>query len=103
MLRNIPTLLDGYKQLISEPVEVKTFEDENGTRQVATDYQGVTLHVVSLFLKPLPRDGRPQGKGAEVKVTLETEPTEEIPDGARVELINPRVSYWEREGRSGLS
>ncbi|MER7116605.1 hypothetical protein ABT332_19165 [Saccharomonospora azurea] len=108
VLRNIPVLLDGYKLMVSEEPQMKTREnDKTGESEVVTDWNGAPQYVVALFAKPLPVDGRPGGKGAEIKVTLETEPGEEISDGARVELVNPRVSHWENElgGRmmSGLS
>ncbi|GAB3901483.1 hypothetical protein ACFQ1S_04320 [Kibdelosporangium lantanae] len=104
MLRNIPVVLEGYKVQVTEAPTVKMFE-ENGKQVVATDSRdGATLYVVSLFVKPLPdpNTGR-TGKGAEIKVTLETDPGQEIEDGDRVQLINPRVSYWENDGRSGMS
>ncbi len=107
MLRNIPVLLDGYKLMVSEDPQVKTRENANGESEVVTDWQGVPQYTVALFAKPLPVDGKPGGKGAEIRVTLETEPGEEISEGVRVELVNPRVSHWENElgGRmmSGLS
>nr|WP_051110060.1 hypothetical protein [Saccharomonospora halophila] len=106
-MRNIPVLLDGYKLLVSEEPQVKMRENDKGEPEVVTDWQGATQYVVVLFAKPKAVDGRPAGKGSEIRVTLETEPHEEIPEGSRVELVNPRVSHWESElgGRtmSGLS
>ncbi|QGK71199.1 hypothetical protein GIY23_18225 [Allosaccharopolyspora coralli] len=107
-LRNIPVELSGHKLLVSEPPVAKTRETESGATEVVTNpADGSTLFVVLLFAKPRPRDGRSGGKGAEIKVTLETDPGDEIDEGTRIELINPRVSHWENElgGRtmSGLS
>lgn len=103
MLRNIPVVLERYKIQVTESPTVK-MREENGKETAVTDRDGATMYVVSLFVKPLPdpQTGR-TGQGAEIKVTLETEPGEEIQEGLRVELINPRVSYWENDGRSGMS
>nr|WP_042184898.1 hypothetical protein [Kibdelosporangium sp. MJ126-NF4] len=102
-MKNIPVLLEGYKVVVTEDPTVKTYED-NGKTVVSTDYSGAQLYVVSVFVKPLPNPetGR-AGKGVEVKVTLETDPGDDIREGSRVELINPRVSHWENERGSGLS
>lgn len=103
-MRNIPVLLDGFKFVVVEPVGPKMVE-KDGRQTVAVDKQtNATLFLVVLFAKPLPdpETGR-AGKGEEIKVTLETDPGEEITEGMRVELINPRVTHWENEGRSGLS
>jgi hypothetical protein len=106
-LSNIPVELSGYKAQVTEDPVVKTRRDENGVDVPVTDYAGVMQYVVMLFLKPLPVGDRRAGKGSEIKCTLETEPDEDIREGARVELINPRVSHWENDfnGRtmSGLS
>lgn len=107
-LRNLPVLLGDYKLQVTEEPTVKMRQNTAGELEAATDWQGATQYVVVVFAKPLPKDdGRPGGKGSEIKVTLETEPHEPIEDGERVELINPRVSHWENElgGRmmSGLS
>lgn len=109
MLRNIPVMLEGYRLMVLEEPEVKTRRNEQtGEFEPVTDFEGAPQYVVSVHAKPRKtEDGRPAGKGAEIKVTLETEPHEEIPDGSIVELINPRVSHWENElnGRtmSGLA
>ncbi|PRW62008.1 hypothetical protein [Actinopolyspora mortivallis] len=94
MLTNVPVVLEGYKLQVTEEPVVKTKRDENGNDVAVTDRNGVQQYVVMVFGKPRGQDGRPGGKGVEVKVTLETEPGEEITDGATVELINPRLSYW---------
>ncbi|GAA3044453.1 YdcP family protein [Actinokineospora globicatena] len=108
MLKNIPVELSGHRVRVEEAPTMKMYEDEDTKVQtVAKDFHGAPLYVVSVFLKPLPGpDGR-TGKGAEIKVTLETDPGDEFSVGDVVELINPRVSHWERtsKGRttSGLS
>ncbi|QUH05400.1 hypothetical protein HUO13_35600 [Saccharopolyspora erythraea] len=108
MLKNIPVLLEAHKARVVEDPTLKMIE-KDGQMVPATDPRdGSQQWVVMLYIKPRPTaDGRPAGKGSEVKLTLETEPGEEIEDGVVVELINPRVSHWENEfnGRtmSGLS
>ncbi|UVS78383.1 YdcP family protein [Actinokineospora sp. UTMC 2448] len=103
-MRNIPVLLENFKfQVVEAPTTKMTEKD--GRQSVAVDKQtGATLFVVALFAKPLPdpETGR-AGKGEEIKVTLETDPGDEIVEGMRVELINPRITFWENEGRSGLA
>lgn len=109
MLRNIPVQLEGYRLMVLEEPELKMRKnDKTGEFETVTDFEGVEQYVVSVHAKPRKKaDGSPAGKGAEIKVTLETQPHEEIPDGSIVELINPRVSHWENElnGRamSGLA
>lgn len=103
-MRNIPVLLEGYKLQVTEAPSTKMFE-QDGQQVVATDRATkATLFVVSLFVKPLPdpQTGR-AGKGEEIKVTLETDPGDQVQEGDRVELIQPRISFWEVDGRSGLS
>jgi hypothetical protein len=108
MLSNIPVELSGHKVLVTEAPTVKTREGEGGVREVVVDGRTkATLYVVALFVKPRPNGEGYAGKGAEVKCTLETDPGDEVSEGALVELINPRVSHWENEinGRtmSGLA
>ncbi|MHA6798295.1 hypothetical protein [Bounagaea algeriensis] len=103
MLRNIPVLLEGYKLQVSEEPTVKTREDENGNEVVVTDYQGATQYLVSLFVKPVGQDGKPRGKGDEIKVTVATEPEEEVTEGSRVELVDPRVSHWQNDFGNGTT
>lgn len=96
MLTNVPVQLEGYKLQVTEEPMLKMREDENGNEVVVTDRRnGASQYVVMVFGKPRPQDGRSFGKGVEVKVTLETEPDGDIKDGAVVELVNPRVSFWE--------
>ncbi|SDP96616.1 hypothetical protein SAMN04487905_1216 [Actinopolyspora xinjiangensis] len=94
MHTNVPVVLDGYKLQVTEDPVLKMRQDENGNDVAVTDREGVQQYVVMVFGKPRGQDGRPNGRGVEVKVTLETEPGEDITSGATVELINPRLSYW---------
>ncbi|MDQ3406201.1 MAG: hypothetical protein M3548_22875 [Actinomycetota bacterium] len=106
-MKNIPVELSGHKVQVTEAPTMKMKQDDKtGESTVATSFNGETLFVVSVFVKPLPDANGRVGKGSEVKVTLETDPGE-IAEGSRVELINPRVSHWEMSGdgrtSSGLS
>lgn len=108
MLKNIPVLLEGYRVQVTEEPVLKMIEKEDGSQVPATDPRdGSQQFVVMLFVKPNPVNGRPTGKGQEIKVTLETPADEDVVFGSLVELINPRVSHWENDfnGRtmSGLS
>ncbi|MER5392441.1 hypothetical protein [Saccharopolyspora sp. NPDC002686] len=109
MLRNIPVMLEGYRLMVLEEPEVKMRKNEKtGEFEPVTDFEGAPQFVISVHAKPHKKaDGTRAGKGDEIRVTLETEPQDEIPDGAIVEFINPRISHWENElnGRtmSGLA
>lgn len=103
MLKNIPVELSGHKVQVTEAPMIKMYEDDNGKQTVATAFgSDAALFVVSVFLKPLPDANGRSGKGAEVKVTLETDPGE-VAEGSRVELINPRVSHYEFSDKDGRS
>jgi hypothetical protein len=102
MLRNLPVLLEGYRLMVAEEPMIKTRE-ENGRDVPVTDRDGATLFTVSVFVKPPADEKGRSGKGLEVKVTLETEPGEEIEYASPVELINPRISQWEMDGRAGVA
>lgn len=101
MLRNLPVLLDGYKLMVTEDPTVKMYE-KDGKQVLATDAEGASLYTVTLFVKPPADSSGRMGKGMEVKVTLETDPGE-VGEGSRVELVNPRISQWEIDGRAGVS
>ncbi|QUG99804.1 hypothetical protein HUO13_02410 [Saccharopolyspora erythraea] len=103
MLKNVPVQLEGYKLRVSEAPTVKMYTNDKGQEEIQTDFHGATLHVVSLFVKARPQDGRPAPKGFEAKVTLETAPEDEFDEGVLVELINPRISQWQNERGSGVS
>jgi hypothetical protein len=103
----IPVLLSAYKLSIVEPPCPKTKQTDDGRETVVVNRDGVTQFVVSLFAKLRPVEGRRSRKGAEVRVTLETDPGDGFPEGAEVELISPRVRAYQMGSgenmRSGLS
>jgi hypothetical protein len=96
-MQNIPVVLDGYRMTVVEPPAPKLREDGS----FATDREGVRQFVVHVFAKVRPGpDGRAP-KGEEIKVTLETDPGPDFPEGARVALVNPRVSPYEIKSDNG--
>lgn len=105
MLKNVPVVLEGYKLRVTEEPVAKTYTNDTGGTEMAFDSSGAQLFVVSLLMKQRPSEqGGRVGKGFEVKVTLETDPShEEIEEGQLVELINPRISQWSMNGREGVS
>ena len=103
MLKNIPANMQGYKLMVTEAPTLKMRENDNGVQEVVTDRQGVQQFIVSLFAKRKAQPGEFAGKGEEIKVTLTADPGEGFEEGAYVQLIDATVSYWERNGRSGLS
>lgn len=107
-LNNLPIVLEGFRLLVTEPVQVKTRE-VNGVVTPVVNRDGEEQYVVVLFAKPRPRaDGR-KARGEEIRVSLPYEPAEHYEEGTYVELVNPMVSYYEIEDResgrksSGLS
>ncbi|RKT82945.1 hypothetical protein SAMN05421805_10382 [Saccharopolyspora antimicrobica] len=104
MLRNVPMVLEGYKLRVVEDPVIKTYTKDGKTEYALND-NDQPMYVVALYFKAKPReDGRPAGKGTEMKVTLETQPSEEITDGALVELHNPRFSQFPMDnGGAGLT
>lgn len=104
MLKNIPVQLSGYKLRATEEAAVKTYTNDQGMQEVAIDQQsGATMYVLSVLMKQLPTEDRPAGKGFEVRVTLETDPSGQVEEGQLVELISPRINEWEIKGRKGVS
>ena len=96
-MQNIPVVLDGYRLTVVEPPAPKMREDGSAV----TDRNGVTQFVVHVFAKQRPSaDGRVP-KGEEIKVTLETDPGQDFPEGARVALVGPRISPYEIKGDNG--
>ena len=96
-MQNIPVVLDGYRMTVVEPPAPKVREDGS----FVTNREGVRQFVVHLFAKVRPGpDGRAP-KGEEIKVTLETDPGEGFEEGARVALVNARVSPYEITGDNG--
>ncbi|MEV6226938.1 hypothetical protein AB0L88_03470 [Saccharopolyspora shandongensis] len=104
MLRNVPVVLEGYKLRVVEDPVVKTYTKDGKTEYALND-DNQPMYVVAVYMKPKPReDGRPAGKGTEMKVTLETKPPEEVTDGELIELHNPRFSQFPMDnGGTGLS
>ncbi|TDD10615.1 hypothetical protein E1181_00890 [Saccharopolyspora terrae] len=102
-VKNIPVNLQGHKLMVTEAPTLKMWENDNGVQEVVTDRQGVQQFVVSLFAKRRAQPGEFAGKGEEIKVTLTADPGEGFEEGAYVQLVDATVSYWERNGRSGLS
>jgi len=97
-MRNIPVNLSGFKLRVVEEPSIKV--DQNGA--VVTAYgTDEPLYTVAVFAKPVATDCY-RGKGEELRVTLTSSP-EGIEEGDLVELIAPTVSFWERDGRSGLT
>jgi len=107
MDRNIPIVTSGYKLTIVEPPAPKTKDDGRGGQTVVVNRDGVTQFVVSVFAKLRPAAGQRAPKGAEIKVTLETDPGDGFGEDSQVELINPRVSAYQmgagKDMRAGLS
>ncbi|WP_246110343.1 hypothetical protein [Saccharopolyspora dendranthemae] len=89
--------------MVTEAPALKMFENDKGVQEVATDRNGVQQFIVSLFAKRKAQPGEFAGKGEEIKVTLTADPGEDFEEGTYIELIDATVSYWERNGRSGLS
>lgn len=104
MLKNIPVVLEGYKLRVTEEPTAKTYTNDDGVAEMAVDPTTKTqLFVVSVLMKQRPSEqGGRVGKGFEVKVTLDADPGE-IEEGQVVELIKPRISQWEKNGRNGVA
>ncbi|GAA3857513.1 hypothetical protein GCM10022243_23770 [Saccharothrix violaceirubra] len=98
-MRNIPVVLAGWRLRVTEDPELKTYE-KDGVQEVATDQDGTSLFVVSLFAKPLPVEGRKAGKGEEIRVTLMMDPGS-IGEGDLVELIDATVSPYSFKNDKG--
>jgi hypothetical protein len=93
-MQNIPCNLEGYKLMVTELPEVKSFTDDNGNTRVATVYgTDDPIYVVSLFAKPREAgmNGR-RAKGEEIKVEFTREPEQEFEEGTYVQLDRPTVS-----------
>lgn len=108
-MRDIPVMLGGYKLMVVEAPAPKTYTDDDGVEKVSVDRDGATLFVVSLFARLRSMPGMRTPKGEEIKVTLETDPGPNFGEDTVVELVDPRVTYFEikAEGKkraaSGLS
>lgn len=107
-MKNIPINLSGHVAKIVEEPTIK-MREKDGVTVPVTGFDGTTQFVVSVFLKPLPREeGKPAGKGEEIKFTLTADPGEGFTEDTRVEFIDPTVSAFSMktdDGRelSGLS
>jgi hypothetical protein len=102
-MRDIPVVLDGYKLTVVEPPAPKMREDAAGNLVPATNREGVTQFVVSLFAKLRTQPGQRAPKGEEIKVTLETDPGEGFGEDARVALVNPRINAYQIDSPDGRS
>jgi hypothetical protein len=100
-VRDIPVMLDGYKLTVVDPPVPKMRQDDNGALVPATDRQGVTQFVVSLFAKLRVGPGERAPKGEEIKVTLATDPGDGFDEDTRVELIEPRINSYQIENENG--
>lgn len=102
-MRDIPVVLDGYKLTVVEPPAPKMREDANGNLVPATNREGVTQFVVSLFAKLRTQPGQRAPKGEEIKVTLETDPGPDFEEDARVALVHPRINAYQIDSPDGRS
>lgn len=104
-MRNIPVSLEGFTLLTGEAPTVKMVEEKGKPPVAAVDRRtGETLYTVSLMvISPVDGATGRRPKPTVITVTLECDPGDAVTEGMRVELIDPRVSHWENEGRSGLA
>jgi hypothetical protein len=100
-VRDIPVMLTGYKLTVVDPPVPKMRQDDNGALVPATDRQGVTQFVVSVFAKLRVGPGERAPKGEEIKVTLATDPGDGFAEDTRVELIEPRINSYQIENENG--
>lgn len=96
-MKDVPADLRGYKFIVSEAPTVKLVTDKaTGQEKVSTIYGTEDpKYVIRLFSKPV--EAGPtgvRGKGEEIKVTLLSEPGDEIDEGVYVDLIGPTVSPY---------
>jgi len=100
-MRDLPVVLSGYRCTVVDPPAPKTKDDGNGRQVPVVDRNGVTQYVVALFFKQLAGPGERAPKGEEIRATLETDPGAGFDEGARVELINPRITAYQIETDDG--
>ncbi len=101
-MKNIPINLSGHVAKIVDEPTIKMREADDGTMEAATGFDGTAQFVVSVFLKPLPREaGKPAGKGEEIKFTLPADPGEGFTEDTRVEFIDPTVSAFSFKSKDG--
>ncbi|MGO1057046.1 hypothetical protein [Crossiella sp. CA198] len=102
-MRNLPVNLSGYRFMITESIAVKMVtDDKTGQTKPALNFDGTTQFSVALFAKQRTAPGERPAKGEEIRVTLTADPGE-FEEGQYVELINPVVSSWSRDGKGGMS
>jgi hypothetical protein len=102
-MNNIPCNLEGYKLMVTELPEMKSFTDDAGVVHMAKVYGTEDpIYVVSLFAKP--RDAGPHGKrakGEEIKVEFTREPDQEFEEGTYVNLDRATVSLTDFTSKKG--
>jgi hypothetical protein len=102
-MRDLPVVLRGYRCTVVDPPCPKTKDDGKGGQVVVVNRDGVTQFVVALFIKQVVGPGERAPKGEETKVTLESDPGEGFAEGARVELVNPRINAYQIATEDGRS
>lgn len=102
MFKNLPVQLEAYKVRALEAPQLKTFQNDQGKIEQQTNQDGTPLYELSVFIRQRPQEGQRTPKGFEAKVTLEAEPQEQLEDEV-IDLVNPRISQWARNGREGVS
>lgn len=97
-MQDLPVSFGGYRCTVVEAPHPKLREDGS----LATDRDGVTQFVVSLFVRMVPTQaGLRVPKGEEIRVTLATDPGPGFEEDTRVELIDARVNAYQVEGNGG--
>lgn len=97
-MQDLPVSFGGYRCTVVEAPSPKVRDDGS----VATDRDGVTQFVVSLFVRMVPsQPGQRVPKGEEIRVTLGTDPGPGFEEDTRVELIDPRVNAYQVGGEGG--
>jgi len=101
-LQDIPVFMGHFKVMITETPAAKMKRNTDGVEVPATDREGRPQYVVTVFVKPVPREGGRKLKGEEVKVNLgPVFPGEDFEEGDYVELINPVVNTYELTNDQG--
>jgi hypothetical protein len=101
-MQDISINLSNYKLMVTEAPTMKTRENpQTGELETVTNRAGEVQFVVVLFAKPIPREGRRQGKGDEIRVNLAAEPGDGFEEGTYVELINGVLNTYEMRDDTG--
>lgn len=101
-MQDISINLSNYKLMVTEAPTVKTRENpQTGELETVTNRKGEVQFVVVLFAKPIPQQGRRQGKGEEIRVNLPADPGEDFEEGTYVELINGVLNTYEMRDDTG--